>query len=486
MSVREKTIFGFFWALGGQFSVQAINIVVQVILARLLLPSQFGIIAMLSVFMAVGSTLMNSGLTSSLIRTQDADDRDYSTVFFLNLGASVLLYFLLFASAPVIAGFFKQPVLKGVVRIYTLSFIIQAFADVQVTRLTKAMNFKAQMLMQVPSVLVSGGLGILLAYKGFGVWSLVWMNLVQSFLYAGQHWIWTGWRPSLVIDLERLRRHFHFGSRLSASWIIDILYENSYNIIIGRLYPPAYLGYYNRAQAFQSIPVTNIGTVLNKVTYPLFASISDDDARLKVAYSKLMTQVLFWIAPAMALCIVAARPLFVVVLTDKWLPSVPYFQILCLTGVLYPLHVYNLNILMVKGRSDLFLKLEVIKKVVQTIGILAALPFGIIGLLYAQLAYSIAAFAINTAYSGRMIGYPARQQLLDILPILVTALVAGLLAKTLDDLVIGPSGCSNWIRLGVTGIFYLTAYLGISLAARLKPIFDFTQFLVKKELKFAP
>lgn len=484
MSIRRKTIFGFFWASTGQFSVQAINLGVQIILARLLLPGQFGLIAMLSVFMAVGAILMNSGLTTSLIRTEGADDRDYSTVFYLNLAASILLYVLLFFTAPYIASFFKQPILTGVVRLYTVSFIIQAFADVQVTRLTKEMNFKAQTIMQIPSVAIGGLVGIVLAYDGFGVWSLVWMSLVQSSLFAAQHWFWTGWRPKFILDRDRLRYHFRFGSRLTAAWVLDVLYENIYNILIGRFYPAAYLGYYNRAQAFQSIPVTNVGAVLNKVTYPMFASIQDDDLRLKQTYKKLMIHVLFWITPAMILFILAAKPLFLVLLTDKWLPAVPYFKILCLTGIVYPLHMYNLNILMVKGRSDLFFRLEVIKKVVLTVGIISVFSYGIYGFLYFQLAYSVAAVSINTLYSGKLINYPLREQLGDVWPILVISGIAGLLTLTVDNLVAGSYSLPNLVRVAEIGFVYMTAYLGISLAMKMPPILDIIQFLFKRELKF--
>ncbi|HTN36718.1 MAG TPA: oligosaccharide flippase family protein, partial [Arachidicoccus sp.] len=227
MSLKNKTISGLFWTFSQQFSVQLINFIVQIILARILIPAEFGLIAMLTVFIAIGNSLMDNGMTSSLIRTKNPDHEDYSTVFFINLGVSILVYIILFFSAPTIGDFYNQPILTPVVRVYSLSFFITAFVGVQTTRLTKDMRFKVQMAMQVPSVVMGGIVGIILAYLGYGVWSLVWMNLTQSFLFTIQHWIFSGWYPSFMINKEKLIYHFKFGYKLTIAGLLNAIFDNA-------------------------------------------------------------------------------------------------------------------------------------------------------------------------------------------------------------------------------------------------------------------
>ncbi|MCO5240647.1 MAG: lipopolysaccharide biosynthesis protein [Chitinophagaceae bacterium] len=480
MSLLKKTISGLFWTFTQQFSVQFINFTIQIILARILLPAEFGLIGMIAIFISVGNSLMDSGMTSSLIRTSNASQKDFSTVFWINLFASISIYIITFICAPLIANFYKQPILTLIIRIYTLSFIIRAFVGVQTTILTKEMNFKLQMSMQIPSVIVGGVIGIVMAYRGFGVWSLVWMNLTQSFLFSTQHWIRTKWYPAFIVDRERLWFHLKFGYKLTMSGLLNTIYDNIYNIIIGKFFSATQLGYYTRAQTLQMFPVTNIATALNKVTYPMFAAIQHDDARLKIAYKKLMQQVIFWIAPLMVYLAIVAEPLFRFVLTDKWLPAVPYFQLLCFSGILYPLHTYNLNILNVKGRSDLFLKLEIYKKIFISIGIMGALYFGIYGLLIFQLISSLFAFAVNTSYSGKMINYPVKEQIKDILPFIGIAFTVGALLFSLNKFIIVPLHPHDLIIIIMIGIIFWAVYLSINWKLKVPAINDFRHLILKR------
>jgi len=480
MSLQKKTISGLIWTFSQQFSVQVINFTVQIALARILLPAEFGLIGMLTIFIAIGNSLMDSGMTSSLIRTPDADQKDYSTVFFVNLIASFIIYTILFASAPLISDFYRQPILTSIVRVYTLSFIIKAFVGVQTTKLTKEMNFKAQMMMQIPSVIIGGIIGIILAYQGYGVWSLVWMNLTQSFLFTLQHWFKTGWYPSWILDKATVKKHLGFGYKLTMSGLLNTIYNNIYNIIIGKFFSATQLGYYTRAQTLQMFPVTNLATALNKVTYPMFASIHNDNVKLKLAYKKLMQQVIFWIAPVMISLIVMAEPLFRYVLTDKWLPAVPYFQLLCFTGILYPLHAYNLNILNVKGRSDLFLRLEIYKKIITSIGIICAIPFGIYGLIYLQIITSILAFGINTLYSGKMIDYPGIEQLKDISPLILIAIIIGGILYPIYIFVIKDYHLYDLVNILILGIAYWFCYLIVSYLLKISALFEFKKLILKR------
>ena len=447
MNLKEKTLAGLAWSFSQQFGVQLISFFITIILARILAPAEFGLIAMLSVFIAIGGLLVEGGLSSSLIRTAETTQKDYSTVFFFNLGGSVVIYLVVFFLAPYIADFYDQAILIKVVRVYSLIFILNAFYEIQNARLMKIMNFRTQTLIQVPSVLVSGVLGVVMALNGFGVWSLVWMNIVQSFLITVSHWIYSEWRPSFIFDKRCFKKHFHFGYKMTLSGLLDVIYKNIYVLIIGKNYSATQLGYYSRADSISQLPAGNISAALNKVTYPMFASISTDDIKLKKVYKKLMQQVIFWNASILILCAVIAEPLFRFLITDKWLPAVPYFQILCISCIFYPLHAYNLNILKVKGRSDLFLKLEFIKKSLSIIGILLVIPFGIYGLLYFQLFFNVIAFYINSIYSGKLINYPVREQVTDILPAVILSAITGWFCSMLDAFLLNTFHFSDIVRL---------------------------------------
>jgi teichuronic acid exporter len=480
MSLKEKGLNGILWTFGQQFGSQIIGFIVQIILARVLMPEEFGLIGMLAVFMALGNSLVDSGMSSSLIRTQDADERDFSSVFFINIIASVVVYFVLYSASPIIANFFNQPILSDIVKVYCLSFIIRAISSIQYVRLTILMDFKTQTILRLPALAVSSIVGLVLAYTAamaYGVWCICnWLNVTLESVLI---WFQVKWRPSLILDWSRLKFHFNFGYKLTLSGIINTVYGNIYHIIIGKYFSVAQLGFYTRAQAMKQLPVSNISSALNKVTYPLFSSIQDDNVRLKNVYKKLMQQVLFWVAPVLVIAGVLGEPLFRFLMTEKWLPAVPYFQILCLVGIMYPIHAYNLNILNVKGRSDLFLKLEIIKKALVTVGLIIALPFGIYGLLWMQLALSLLAFFINTSFSGKMIAYPVSEQLKDIIPILGLAGVVGLLVYLVDFQMPNTSNF-DFIRLVSGTLLGIGAYILISHFTKFNPLNDFRKLILKR------
>ncbi|HWW39191.1 lipopolysaccharide biosynthesis protein [Pedobacter sp.] len=478
MSLKQKTLSGLIWTFIQQFSVQLISFCITIILARILLPKEFGLLAMLSVFVAVGNSLLEGGLTSSLIRSSGLSQEDYSTVFFFNLGGSVVIYLLVFMMAPYISAFYHQDILTLILRVYALDFILNAFFGVQNARLTKEMNFKIQMVIQIPSVFIGGLLGVGLALNGFGVWSLVWMNLLQSFISTLLHWMYSGWLPSPVFSKRCFKQHFHFGYKMTLTGLLDILYRNIYVLIIGRYFSITQLGFYSRADSVSQLPVSNISAVINKVTYPMFATIVNDDLQLKRVYKKLMQQVLFWNAPVLIFLAVVAEPLFRLLLTSKWLPAVPYFQILCMAGVIYPLHAYNLNILKVKGRSDLILKLEMIKKVLCVVGIFSVVSFGIYGLLYFQLGFNFLGYYINSIYSSKLINYPVREQISDIFPILVISFLSGIFCYALDHFYLQYL-LADTLRIVIDGLCFSLIYLGSSSLSKLSAIHDFKQLILK-------
>lgn len=482
MSLRKKAFSGMIWSSIQQFGNQGIRFVVSIILARLLLPEEFGLIGMIAIFMAIGSELISSGLTSSLIRTDNPDQRDYSSVFFYNLFGSIILYFLLFFTAPYIANFFKQPSLIEITRLYSLTFIISGLSAVQLAKIRKEMNFKLETQSSLASTVVSAMVGILLAYRGFGVMSLVWMSIAGSIISSVMLWFTSDWRPSFIFDKKKFSYHYRFGYRMAIAGVINAVFNNIYTLVIGKFFSPVQLGYYTRADTLKQFPISNISSILSKVTFPIFAEIKNDDQRLRNVYKEMMQLVIFIIAPLLVMMGVIADPLFRFLFTEKWLPAAPYFQILCVNGILYPLHSYNLNILLVKGRSDLVLRLEIAKKIILCLIIVVAIPFGIYGLLWGQVIYSVLCYFINSFYSGKMIGYTATKQLYDISGILTVSLLMGLGLYFLDTFAL-QTHFSDFIRIFISLaigalLFYVLCYFfGIKTAKVLKK--NINTFLLK-------
>ena len=432
MSIKAQALSGVFWSSMQQFGTQSISFVVSLILARLLLPSEFGLLAMMGLFVGIGTILVDSGLSQSIIRTTNPTQEEFSTIFFFNLFGSLIIYLIVFFTAPLIADFYNQNILTSLIRWYCIIFIINAFSNIQHTRLSKKMDFKTEIKIAIPSLILSSFVGISMAFLGYGVWSLVVSAIVQSFVSSVQLWFWSKWQPSFVFDFQLFKKHFNFGYKLTISGILDTVFSNIYYIIIGRLFPPAQLGFYNRADSLKQFPVSNISAIINKITFPLFSLIQNDDLKLKNIYKRIMQIVIFFVAPTLIFMAVLGEPLFRFLFTEKWLPAVPYFQILCFNGILYPIHSYNLNILKVKGRSDLFLKLEIIKKILLVVIIAFAFQFGIYGLLISSVIFSILAFFINTHYTNKYINYSSWMQIKDLFPIIILALISGFFVFSLN------------------------------------------------------
>lgn len=479
MSIRKQARSGMVWTFAQQFGNQLVGFVVSLILARILMPEEFGLIGMIAVFIAIGNSLLDAGLTQSLIRSEEPDQEDFSTVFFFNLITSILIYWLIFFLAPLIAGFYEQPMLTPILRVFCLTFIVSAFSAVQLARLTKAMNFKTQTLIAIPATITGGIVGIVMAYSGFGVWSLVWSSVTTSALSSIQLWFYSKWTPSLVFSIPKFKSHFNFGYKLTLSGLLDQVFNNIYIIVIGKYFSATQVGFYTRAETMKQLPVTNISSALNKVTYPLFASIQDDNIRLKRVYRQLMQMVVFVITPVLIFLAVLAEPAFRFLFTEKWLPAVPYFQILCLTGILYPIHAYNLNILKVKGRSDLFLKLEVIKKILVVVTIALTIQFGIYALLFSQVLFSVLAFAINTHYTGKFLNYNTWEQSRDILPTIILGGLAGATIFIVDYYTI-LNDQWDFIRILGGSVIGLMVYLPLAYFFKFESLTDIKNILFKK------
>lgn len=467
MSLRKQTFSGLIWTFLDTFLISGISFIAMIYIARILGPEEFGLIGMITVFIAIGTSLVDSGLSSSIIRTKDADNTDYSTVFYLNLGMSFLVYIILFLSAPLIAQFFKQDILTGVVRLYCISFIISAFSAIQLAKLNREMKFKKIMQFNIPGTLISIIIGIVLSLRGFGVWSIVWMQLTKQLIQSLLLWFFSNWKPSLIFSKRKMKFHYGFGYKLMMSGLLNTIFDNIYNIVIGRLYSVQSLGYFERARAFNLYPVTTLTGIISKVTYPLLSTIQDEKERISLVYKQLLQFSFFITAPLMFGAAAIAEPLFGLVLGEQWMPAVTYFQILCLASIFLPIHAFNLNILKVFGRSDLFLKLEVYKKVVIILGIAIAFPFGVIGLIWSSVASSFIALLINTHYSQNLINYKTGKQLLDMLP---TFLIAGMISGIMYVFVMLLAGYSEWFRIIIPSLIGILSYFGFSLIFKSKSL----------------
>ncbi len=442
MSLKQKTLYGLSWSLIDNVTTQGISFLVMVVLARLIDPSEFGVLGMIAIFMALSITFIDSGFGSALIRKKDCTPADYSTVFFFNLAVGVCLYLLLFACAPYVSVFFNEPRLTSILRVAGLVLIINAASTIQLTLLVKNIDFKTKTKISATSDILAGAIAIVMAYKGFGVWSLVWRSILGPMFTAILIWLTSKWRPSAVFSVKSFKELFGFGYKLLLSALLDTAFRNIYYPIIGKYFSPATLGQYTQAEKFSNLFSSTLTTNIQRVSYPVLATIQDDPEKLKSAYRKLIKSTMMITFSLMLGLAATAQPMITILIGEKWLPCVPYLQIMCFSAMFYPLHAMNLNAITVKGRSDLFLKLEVIKKTINIPLIFVGIYLGVEALLIGNVVISVIAYFLNSAYSGKLINYSAKAQLADILPLLAVALVVSLVVWSITFL-----QWNNWVTI---------------------------------------
>lgn len=427
MSLKQKTITGLTWSFVDNTSSYFIQFVFGIIMARLLTPREFGLIGMMTVFIAVSQSFINSGFTQALIRKKNCTQIDFSTVFYFNLLAGITLYLILFSFSTKISLFYNEVQLKNLIQVVALELIITAFAVVQRARLTKEINFKLQTKISIIASIIAGSVGITMAYLGYGVWSLVIKTLTNSIISTILLWFWNKWKPTLEFSFNSLKELFSFGSKLLLSGIINTIYHNIYLLIIGKYFSAAELGYYTRADQFKNLPSQNLTSVIQRVSYPVLSTIQDEPDKLKSAYKRLIKSTMFLAFTSMILLAAIAKPLIIILIGEKWIPSVIYLQLLCFVGMSFPLQAINLNMLQVKGRSDLFLKLEIVKKLLAVPIIIIGIFIGIKAMIIGMFINTIIAYFLNSYYSGKYINYSSLQQLKDILPAFFLASVIGII-----------------------------------------------------------
>jgi teichuronic acid exporter len=436
MSLKQKTVKGLAWSFLDNFVVQGVNFITGIILARLLSPHEFGLVGMVTIFIALGQSFTDSGFKQALIRKNECTQADYSMVFFFNVFVGVAWYILLLVSASSIAGFFLQTELAAIVPVLGLGVIVSAFSLIQTIQLTKRIDFKLQTKVSVVSSVLSGIIAIMLAFRGYGVWSLVWLTLAKNILNTLFLWFWNKWKPAFVFDLTAFKELFVFGYKVLLVGLIDTTFRNIYLAVIGKFFSAADLGFYTRADQFNQLPSQNLTNVVHRVSYPVLSSIRGDIPALKAAYKKLIKSTMLISFVLMIGLAAVAEQMIVTLVGEKWLVSSEYLQLLCFAGMLYPLHALNLNMLNVLGRSDLFLRLEIIKKTLAVPVIIIGINFGIKVMIMAMIVNSGIAYYLNSYWSGQFIGYSILEQVRDILPSFLLASVVGFVVFLAGHLIV--------------------------------------------------
>lgn len=421
-SLKIKTVKGASWSFIDSIAGQGITFLVGLVLARLLTPEEYGLIGIITIFIAVFNSIVDSGFSNALIRKNDAKDIDYNTVFITNLVLSVVLFGALYVSAPTISHFFNQPQLIPLLRVMGTIVIINAFAIIQRTILVKKVDFKTQTKVSLISSISSGVVGIGMALNGLGVWSLVGQQISRQFLNSAFLWFYSKWYPKLQFSIQSFKELFSFGWKLLASSLIDTVWREIYQVVIGKYYTPAALGQYTRAQQFASICSSNLNSVVQRVSFPVLSSVQDDKKRLKNGYKRIIKVSMLITFTLMLGLAAVAKPLVLALIGEQWLPCVPFLQIICLQMMLYPLHSLNLNMLQVQGRSDLFLRLEIIKKIIAIGPLLLGIFVNIYWMLGSSVITGIIAYYLNAYYSGPFLNYSIKEQVKDILPSLGVAI----------------------------------------------------------------
>ena len=436
---------------------QGIQFIVQIVLARLLAPEQFGAIAIVMVFINLAQVFVQNGFNTALIQKKNADEADFSSIFYLSLGIAGALYITMYIFAPYIASFYNDPTLVPVLRVLSLTLFAGAINSIQNAYIARNLMFKKLFKSSVGAIVISGTLGVIAAYFGLGVWALVIQQLTNQVAISVIMWITVKWRPKLVFSIQKVRELFSFGWKLLASSLLNVFYLEIRTLFIGRLYSSSALGFYNRGEQFPKLIVNNINGSIQSVMLPTLSAQQDNKKRAKEMMRRAIVTSSFLILPMMIGMAVVAEPLVKIVLTEKWLPAVPFLQIFSISYALIPIHTANLQAINAMGRSDIFLKLEMIKKAFGLVILGISIPFGVYAIAIGQVVSGVIATIVNAYPNKQLLKYSYKEQLMDIMPSFFTALVMGGVVYTFNYLSI-----SEWQILFLQVCSGIIIYVGLS------------------------
>ncbi|MBO7126235.1 lipopolysaccharide biosynthesis protein [bacterium] len=480
-NIRNKAFSNMLWRFMERTGAQAVGFVVQIILARLIAPEAFGIIAMVTVFIAVLQVFVDSGMGNALIQKKNADDLDFSSVFYFNMAMCIFLYIVMFIAAPFIADFYNMPDLTPVVRVLSLMLIISGVRNIQQAYVSRHLMFKRFFYATLGGTIMAAVVGIGMAYKGYGVWAVVVQQLFRAALAAVILWVTVKWRPRLMFSFERLKGLFSYGWKLLASSLISTLYGEIRPLIIGKVYLPEELAFYNRAESLPLFVVKNINSSIDSVLLPTMSAEQDDRNRVRAMTRRAIKTSTYLMMPIMVGLAVCAEPLVRLILTEKWMPCVPFLRVFCFVYAFLPIHTANLNAIKALGRSDLFLKLEILKKTVGFTVMLATIFISIEVMVYSYLVTTVISMCINAYPNKKLLDYSIKDQIFDMLPTIAvacaTAVPCGLL------ILFGLNDVLTLIIQILTGAF---CYIGLSKLFKLEAMTYLTDMLKGLLSKFMP
>lgn len=454
--LKNKTVKGIGWSAVDNVSQYVVSFLVSIVLARLLSPDDYGLIGIIAIFTAVCTAIINGGLFDALIRKKDVTEADYNTVFIVNIVISLFLYVVIFFSSPLIAFFFGREELIGLTRVTSLTMVIGALAMVQQTQLRKRIDFKTQTKITLIASISSGLLGILLAVLNFGVWALVIQQLSSQLLKTVLLWVYNRWTPKLLFSISSFKSLFGFGWKVMMVGVLESIWQNLYQVIIGKFYNPSTLGQYTRANQFSQLFSSNLTNVVQRVTFPVLSNIQDEKERLIAAYRHIIKTTMFITTIAMFAMAAVSEPLIHCLIGTKWHEASTYLPLICVTGSLFPLHAINLNMLEIQGRGGLFLGIEIIKKIILLIPLYVGAVVGIMPMLWTSLVTGIVCYFLNSYFPGKLLGYSSWMQLKDIAPSYMIAIIVALPIWFFKYLPL-----SYWLILPLQIIFGIFIFWGI-------------------------
>lgn len=441
-SLKEKTVRGVGWSAADAFLGQGVTFIVGLVLARLLTPEEYGLIGIVAIFTTIMQGVVDSGFSNALIRKLKVTDDDYCTLFYFNLIVSLAMYGLLYVGAPSIAAFFERPQLIGLCRVTGVLLIFQSLSIVQYTILSRNIDFKTKTKASVSSAILSGAIGISMAYSGYGVWSLVAQQLSRQFFYSAWLWILNKWCPKLRFSISSLRYMWGFGWKLLISGLLNNIWAELYKTVVGKFYSPATLGQYTRSKEYASIFSSNLTSIVQRVSFPVLAQVQDDKTRMINAYRKVIRTTMFVTAICMISIGAVSEPLIYCLIGSQWHQAATFLPLICVSLSLYPLHAINLNMLQIQGRTDIFLKLEIVKKFIAAGPICMGIFINIYWMLIGSIIVGVIAFFLNSYYTGKSLGYNSWMQLKDVAPSYTVAIMVAFPVYFVKYLPI-----SNWIIL---------------------------------------
>lgn len=474
-NLKNKTISGMMWSAVGKVGTLTINFLSNLVLARLLMPADFDCIGMLAIFLAVSNIFIQGGLGAALIQKKEPTELDYSTVFYWNLAFAILFYGLLFALAPSIANFYGLSILQPMLRVQGIVLLIQSFAIVQITKLQKEMNFKALAIRNMAAAFAGTLIAIPMAFRGYGAWSLIASAITAAIINVLLLWKMSSWRPSWEFSLTSLKQLFSFGGLMLLSSLAETLYTNLQGLIIGKRFPSGNLGYYMQAKKLEEVPVTGLSSIVNEVTFPAFASIQNDPERLLAGVRKSTKALSFLNFPMMILLIIIAQPLITLLYGSKWDTSVPYFQILCISGLIYTINTLNSNVIKSLGKGKIYFVIQITKRIIGIGLILFGMRYGIYGLLWATACSAYISFIINASVNKKLINYGIFRQLGDVGIFLLLAAFTGVITYGIGQLL----PCHLYLTMLLQLLIYPTVYIIFAKLLKMEELTIYTDIITK-------